>query len=237
MFSIALYRQDGIGDAHQETPSPSAYMSPDSTTRVTFRMGSDRLPYRAEIARRERFISPMSLSLTHYRSRSANATIFSPSSRRSRNTACEYILALLLGIAGIAVAALRSCSCNPNTSQPLLARRARVVLASAEGLDNESVARKLRCSVGMVGKWRARFLKDGLDGLYDEPRPGAPRRVNDAQMERVIVQTLESTPRGQTHWSTRELANATGLSRMTISRIWQAFGLQPHRTEKLQPFA
>jgi transposase len=122
-------------------------------------------------------------------------------------------------------------------SQPLLARRARVVLGSAEGLDNKSVARKLRCSVGMVGKWRGRFLKDRLDGLYDEPRPGAPRRVSDAQVEQVIVQTLESTPRGQTHWSTRELANVTGLSRMTISRIWHAFGLQPHRTEsfKLSP--
>jgi transposase len=122
-------------------------------------------------------------------------------------------------------------------SQPLLARRARVVLASAEGLDNKSVARKLRCSVGMVGKWRGRFLKERLDGLYDEPRPGAPRRVSDAQVEQVIVQTLESTPRGQTHWSTRELANVTGLSRMTISRIWHAFGLQPHRTEsfKLSP--
>jgi len=122
-------------------------------------------------------------------------------------------------------------------SQPLLARRARVVLASAEGLDNKSVARKLRCSVGMVGKWRGRFLKERLDGLYDEPRPGAPRRVSDAQVEQVIVQTLESTPRAQTHWSTRELANVTGLSRMTISRIWHAFGLQPHRTEsfKLSP--
>jgi transposase len=122
-------------------------------------------------------------------------------------------------------------------SQPLLARRARVVLASAEGLDNKRVARKLRCSVGMVGKWRGRFLKDRLDGLYDEPRPGAPRRVSDAQVERVIVQTLESTPRGQTHWSTRELSKATGLSRMTICRIWHAFGLQPHRTEtfKLSP--
>jgi transposase len=102
-------------------------------------------------------------------------------------------------------------------SQPVLARRARVVLACAEGLDNQSVAKKLRCSLGMVGKWRSRFLKTGLEGLYDEPRPGAPR--------------------GQTHWSTRELAKATGLSRMTISRIWQAFGLQPHRTEtfKLSP--
>jgi transposase len=122
-------------------------------------------------------------------------------------------------------------------SQPVLARRARVVLACAEGLDNQSVAKKLRCSLGMVGKWRSRFLKTGLEGLYDEPRPGAPRKVNDDQVEQVVIQTLESTPRGQTHWSTRELAKATGLSRMTISRIWQAFGLQPHRTEtfKLSP--
>lgn len=104
-------------------------------------------------------------------------------------------------------------------SQALLARRARVILASAEGLDNQMVARKLRCSVGMVGKWRARFLKGRLEALYDEPRPGAPRTVSDAQVEQVVIQTLESTPRGETHWSTRGLAAATGLSRMTISRI------------------
>jgi transposase len=111
------------------------------------------------------------------------------------------------------------------------------VLACSEGLDNHSVARKLRASVGMVGKWRARFLKARLEGLYDEPRPGAPRTVSDAQVEQVVVQTLESTPRGETHWSTRGLAKATGLSRMTISRIWHAFGLQPHRidTFKLSP--
>src|SRR5215510_13622993 len=122
-------------------------------------------------------------------------------------------------------------------SQPLLARRARVVLACGEGLDNHAVARKLRCSLGMVGKWRARFLKVRLEGLYDEPRPGAPRKVSDEQVERVVMQTLESTPRGQTHWSTRELAKASGLSRMTISRIWRAFGLQRHRSEtfKLSP--
>ena len=122
-------------------------------------------------------------------------------------------------------------------SQPLLARRARVVLACAEGLDNRTVARKLRASLGMVGKWRARFLRERLEGLYDEPRPGAPRTVTDAQVEQVVVQTLESTPRGETHWSTRGLAKATGLSRMTISRIWHAFGLQPHRTDtfKLSP--
>src|SRR5437867_9974639 len=122
-------------------------------------------------------------------------------------------------------------------SQALLARRARVVLACSEGLDNQLVARKVRCSVSMVGKWRARFLKARLEGLYDEPRPGAPRKVSDARVEQVVIQTLESTPRGETHWSTRGLAKATGLSRMTISRIWRAFGLQPHRTDtfKLSP--
>lgn len=122
-------------------------------------------------------------------------------------------------------------------SQALLARRARVVLACAEGLDNKAVAKKLRCSTGMVGKWRSRFLRDRLEGLYDEPRPGAPRKVSDAQVEQVVIQTLESTPRGETHWSTRGLAKASGLSRMTISRIWHAFGLQPHRSEtfKLSP--
>ena len=131
---------------------------------------------------------------------------------------------------------LRSLA-HRSRSQPLLARRARVVLACAEGLDNKAVARKLRCSLGMVGKWRGRFLASRLEGLYDEPRPGAPRKVGDDKIEAVVLQTLESTPRGQTHWSTSELASATGLSRMTISRIWRAFGLQPHRTEsfKLSP--
>jgi transposase len=122
-------------------------------------------------------------------------------------------------------------------SQPFLARRARVVLACGDGLNNSRVARKLRVSPGMVGKWRARFLKARLEGLYDEPRPGAPRTVSDEQVEKVVIQTLESTPRAETHWSTRGLAKATGLSRMTISRIWRAFGLQPHRrdTFKLSP--
>ena len=122
-------------------------------------------------------------------------------------------------------------------SQPLLARRARLVLACAEGLDNKTVARKMRASLGMVGKWRSRFLKARLEGLYDEPRPGAPRKVSGAQVEQVVIQTLESTPRGQTHWSTRGLAKASGLSRMTVSRIWRAFGLQPHRSDtfKLSP--
>jgi transposase len=103
--------------------------------------------------------------------------------------------------------------------RPLQVRRARVVLACAEGLDNKTVALKLRTSLGMVGKWRSRFLEARLEGLYDEPRPGAPRKVSDTQVEKVIIQTLESTPCGETHWSTRGLAKATGLSRMTISRI------------------
>ena len=80
-------------------------------------------------------------------------------------------------------------------SQPLLARRARVVLACGEGLDNHTVARKLRVSLGMVGKWRSRFPKARLEGLYDESRPGAPRKVSDAAVEQVVIQTLESTPR------------------------------------------
>src|SRR5436190_21319993 len=122
-------------------------------------------------------------------------------------------------------------------SLPAVARRARVLLACAEGLDNKAVAKKLRCSLGMVGKWRSRFLKERLEGLYDEPRPGAPRKVTDDDVEQIIIQTLETTPRGQTHWSTRELAKATGFSRMTISRVWRAFGMQPHRSEsfKLSP--
>ena len=99
-------------------------------------------------------------------------------------------------------------------SQPLLARRARMILACAEGLDNQTVARKVRVSPGVVGKWRARFLKAGLEGLSDEPRPGAPRKISDTEVEQVVIQTLESTPRGETHWSTRGLAKATGLSRM-----------------------
>jgi transposase len=119
-------------------------------------------------------------------------------------------------------------------SLPTIARRARVVLACAEGLDNKAVAKKLRCSIGTVGKWRSRFLKERLEGLYDEPRPGAPRRIGDEQIEQVVIQTLETTPRGQTHWSTREMAKQTGLSRMAISRIWRAFGLQPHRTESFK---
>jgi transposase len=119
-------------------------------------------------------------------------------------------------------------------SAPALARRARIVLACAERHDNQAVARKLRVTPATVGKWRKRFVQDRLEGLYDEPRPGAPRTISDEQVEQVVVRTLESTPRGATHWSTREMAQATGHSHMTISRIWQAFGLQPHRSESFK---
>lgn len=122
-------------------------------------------------------------------------------------------------------------------SAPAVAQRARMVLACAAGHDNKTVARRVRVSPATVGKWRRRFVEKRLDGLVDEPRPGAPRQITDEQIEDVIVRTLESTPRGATHWSTRGMANASGLSAMTISRIWRAFGLQPHRTEsfKLSP--
>jgi transposase len=122
-------------------------------------------------------------------------------------------------------------------SAPHVARRARIILACADGHETTGVARRLHVSPTTVCKWRTRFLRDRLDGLFDEPRPGTPRQISDAQVEQVIVRTLESTPRGATHWSTRTMAKASGLSHATISRIWQSFGLQPHRTEtsKLSP--
>lgn len=116
-------------------------------------------------------------------------------------------------------------------SAPHLARRARIILACTGGRATTSVAKRLHVSATTVCKWRTRFLRDRIDGLYDEPRPGAPRQITDDQVEQVIIRTLESTPRGATHWSTREMAKASGLSNATISRIWGAFGLQPHRTE------
>ncbi len=119
-------------------------------------------------------------------------------------------------------------------SAPALARRVRIVLACAEGRNNKTVARQLRLTAGTVCKWRARFVRDRVDELYDEPRPGAPRTITDDHIEQVIIRTLESTPRGAKHWSTRTMAKASGLSRPTISRIWRAFGLQPHRTETFQ---
>src|SRR5204863_5167414 len=114
---------------------------------------------------------------------------------------------------------------------PHLARRARIVLACAEGHDNKAVAKRLRMSQTTVCKWRGRFVRERIDGLYDEPRPGAPRQISDEHIEQVVVRTLEETPRGETHWSSRGMAKASGLGRTTVQQIWRAFGLQPHRTE------
>ena len=93
------------------------------------------------------------------------------------------------------------------------------------------MARELRLTNATVGKWRSRFVAEGVAGLLDEPRSGAPRRISDDQVEAVIVKTLESTPRDATHWSVRSMAAATGMTRQTVHRIWKAFGLQPHRSE------
>jgi transposase len=118
-----------------------------------------------------------------------------------------------------------------------LAVRARIVLACAEGRNNTAVAARLGVSRGAVTRWRARFLAGRLDGLGDEPRPGVPRTITDAQVEEVVVRTLEQVPRGATHWSKRELARQVGISPTSVHRIWRSFGLQPWRTQdfKISP--
>jgi transposase len=115
-----------------------------------------------------------------------------------------------------------------------LAFRARLILACAEGKINGEVAAAFHVRGATVGKWRARFIRHRLDGLLDEPRPGAPRKISDQDVERVIMKTLESTRKDATHWSTRSMAQACGLSQSAVSRIWRAFALQPHRTESFK---
>src|SRR5215831_15516596 len=129
--------------------------------------------------------------------------------------------------------ALEQWARRPKTGQAL-AQRARIVLACATGIPNTAVAKRIGVTMQTVGKWRARFVHHRLDGLLDDPRPGAPRRITDAQIEAVVTRTLESTPRAATHWSTRAMAAKTGLSQTTISRIWRAFALQPHRIESFK---
>ena len=110
-------------------------------------------------------------------------------------------------------------------------RFARIVLAATSAPTDVAVARELHLHRLTVGHWRRRFHAARLDGLLDEPRPGAPRRITDARVERVITDTLESMPRDATHWSTRSMAKATGLSQSAVARIWKAFALQPHRVD------
>lgn len=120
-----------------------------------------------------------------------------------------------------------------NTAQGL-AMRARIVLGCAAGAQNKEVAADLRVDPSTVGKWRRRFVERRMEGLYDEPRSGAPRTIDDTRIEAVIVRTLESTPPGATHWSSRGMARTSGLSVSTVQRIWRAFGLQPHRSESFK---
>ena len=119
---------------------------------------------------------------------------------------------------------------RPKTAQRL-ALRSRIVLAAADGRSNTAIAADLRITLPTVGKWRQRFLDKRLDGLTDDPRPGPPRTITDAHVEDVVTRTLESKPANATHWSTRGMATATGLSQTAVSRIGRAFGLQPHRHE------
>src|SRR6266852_7858619 len=119
---------------------------------------------------------------------------------------------------------------RPTTAQAL-AQRARIVLRCATGQPNQVVARDVGVTRLTVGRWRQRFVTKRLDGLLDEPRPGAPRKITDGEVERVVRLTLETAPRDATHWSTRAMAKRCGLSQTAVSRIWRAFVLQPHRVK------
>lgn len=127
-------------------------------------------------------------------------------------------------------AELTSLASRRNTAQAL-ALRSRIVLGCAGGEQNKAVAARLGISENTVGKWRRRFAEYRLEGLRDEPRSGTPRTIADARVEAVIVRTLESLPPDATHWSSRGMAKASGVSISSVQRIWRAFGLQPHRLE------
>ena len=109
-----------------------------------------------------------------------------------------------------------------------LALRAKIILECNKGLSNTDIAAKVHVSNVTVGKWRKRFIAQRVEGLLDEPRVGAPRKISDADVEDVVVKTLETKPKGRTHWSTRSMAKAAGMSHSTVGRIWRAFQLQPH---------
>src|SRR5262249_39127847 len=118
---------------------------------------------------------------------------------------------------------------GPPTTAPRMAPRAHIALAAAAGPPNAAIAADLRVTVPTVRKWRDRFADRRLEGLADEPRPGAPRTITDEQVEAAVTRTLESRPDNATHWSTRTLARELGLSQTAVVRIWHAFGLKPHR--------
>lgn len=122
---------------------------------------------------------------------------------------------------------------RPKTSQRL-ASRARIVLTCAAGLGNKEVAARLQVASGTVCKWRKRFVEHRLEGLSDAPRSGAPRKISDEAIEKVVVETIETMPKGASRWSTRDMAKKSGISHNTIARIWRTFGLKPHRIETFQ---
>ena len=120
------------------------------------------------------------------------------------------------------------------TASQKLVQRAHIILLCAKGLSNRQIAGEVGVSEHTVGKWRRRFAEKRLDGLLDTPRPGAPRSIDDDMIEKVIVKTLETKPKGATHWSTRQMSKQVGISRESVGRIWRAFGLKPHRSETFQ---
>ncbi|NJM34264.1 MAG: helix-turn-helix domain-containing protein [Rhodomicrobium sp.] len=112
-----------------------------------------------------------------------------------------------------------------------IAERARIVLAAASGLNNKEIATKVGVCAATAGTWRRRFAERRMDGLYDEPRPGAPREIGDDEIAATIRKTLETRPKRRTHWSSRAMTKEIAHAPSTVQRIWRAFGLQPHRVE------
>src|SRR5438445_13245423 len=110
-----------------------------------------------------------------------------------------------------------------------LVTRVRIVLLSAAGKMNQQIARQLGLTNATVGKWRRRFVEQGVAGLHDELRPGRPRPISDERVARLVRKTLETKPKDGTHWSIRQMADQTRMSKSTVHRIWQIFGLEPHR--------
>lgn len=124
--------------------------------------------------------------------------------------------------------------CRRTTIEARTVQRARIILLSADGHTLVEIKEKVGCSMATVAKWRKRWFTEGFEGLCDAPRPGRPRTVTDEKVEEVVALTLETTPKGATHWSTRDMAEKVGVSKDSVARIWRAFGLKPHRSETFQ---
>ncbi len=112
-----------------------------------------------------------------------------------------------------------------------LSRRFRIILLADKGLANKEMSKNVGLSRASVGKWRKRYSEKGLEGLHDELRAGRPRSVSDEKVAELIHNTLKSRPEGETHWSTRSMAEKSGVSHMTVFRVWRTFGLKPHRSD------